>query len=247
LLAALTLTSGCATRESLDLPDLGGWDSRQSLLGQLDEWAFNGRIGVVAGDDGFSGSLRWLQEGDDFEATLSGPLGIGTVRLEGNGRRVQLIDKDGNRTVLEDAERDLYLRYGWTIPVRSLRYWALGIPDPELPAETLLGDDGQLRSLAQGGWQVDKDIVQAGVGPLDAPDLQDVPHAVGGDQSRTCPFALDEGVGAYGRAVDQVVDPVKRGSDHPQHSVNPGDDPFRQVVVSGQDLGVVDLAGHVVN
>ena len=155
LLAVLTLTSGCATRESLDLPDLGGWDSRQSLLGQLDEWAFNGRIGVVAGDDGFSGSLRWLQEGDDFEATVSGPLGIGTVRLEGNGRRVQLIDKDGNRTVLEDAERDLYLRYGWTIPVRSLRYWALGIPDPELPAETLLGDDGQLRSLAQGGWQVD--------------------------------------------------------------------------------------------
>ncbi len=155
LLAVLTLTSGCATRESLDLPDLGGWDSRQSLLGQLDEWAFNGRIGVVAGDDGFSGSLRWLQEGDDFEATVSGPLGIGTVRLEGNGRRVQLIDNDGNRTVLEDAERDLYLRYGWTIPVRSLRYWALGIPDPELPAETLLGDDGQLRSLAQGGWQVD--------------------------------------------------------------------------------------------
>jgi outer membrane lipoprotein LolB len=131
LLAVLTLTSGCATRESLDLPDLG------------------------AGDDGFSGSLRWLQEGDDFEATVSGPLGIGTVRLEGNGRRVQLIDKDGNRTVLEDAERDLYLRYGWTIPVRSLRYWALGIPDPGLPAETLLGDDGQLRSLAQGGWQVD--------------------------------------------------------------------------------------------
>ena len=155
LLAVLTLTSGCATRESLDLPDLGGWDSRQSLLGQLDEWAFNGRIGVVAGDDGFSGSLRWLQEGDDFEATVSGPLGIGTVRLEGNGHRVQLIDNDGNRTVLEDAERDLYLRYGWTIPVRSLRYWALGIPDPGLPAETLLGDDGQLRSLAQGGWQVD--------------------------------------------------------------------------------------------
>jgi outer membrane lipoprotein LolB len=155
LLAALSLTAGCATRESLDLPDLGGWDSRQSLLGQLDEWAFNGRIGVVAGDDGFSGSLRWLQEGEDFEATLSGPLGIGTVRLEGDGRSVQLTDKDGNRTVLEDAERDLYLRYGWTIPVRSLRYWALGIPDPALPAETVHGDDGQLRSLTQGGWQVE--------------------------------------------------------------------------------------------
>ena len=155
LLAVLSLASACATRQGLDLPDLGGWESRRALLGELDDWAFNGRIGVVAGDDGFSGSLRWLQQGDDFEATVSGPLGIGTVRLDGNGRRVQLTDKDGNRTVLEDAERDLYLRYGWTIPVRSLRYWALGIPDPELPAETVLGDDGQLLSLVQGGWQVD--------------------------------------------------------------------------------------------
>jgi outer membrane lipoprotein LolB len=155
LLAMLSLASGCATRESLDLPDLGGWDSRRALLGQLDEWAFNGRIGVVAGDDGFSGSLRWTQTGDDFEATVSGPLGIGTVRLEGDGSRVQLTDKDGNRTVLDDAERDLYLRYGWTIPVRSLRYWALGIPDPALPAETALGSDGQLERLVQGGWQVE--------------------------------------------------------------------------------------------
>ena len=155
VLAVLSLASGCATRESLELPELGGWESRQALLARVDEWAFNGRIGVVAGEDGFSGSLRWLQAGDDFEATVSGPLGIGTVRLEGDGRRVQLIDKDGNRTVLEDAERDLYLRYGWTIPVRSLRYWALGIPDPALPAETELGGDGHLSSLTQGGWTVD--------------------------------------------------------------------------------------------
>ena len=154
LLAALSLASGCATRESLDLPDLGGWDSRRVLLGQLDEWAFNGRIGVVAGDDGFSGSLRWTQTGDDFEATVSGPLGIGTVRLEGDGSRVQLTDKDGNRTVLDDAERDLYQRYGWTIPVRSLRYWALGIPDPEAPAETRFHADGLLESLEQRGWTV---------------------------------------------------------------------------------------------
>ena len=155
ILAALLLISGCATRESLELPELGGWESRQSLLAGLDEWAFNGRIGVAAGNDGFSGSLRWNQDGEDFEATVSGPLGIGTVRLEGNGRRVQLIDKDGNRTVLEDAERDLYLRYGWTIPVKSLRYWALGIPDPALPAETVLDASGQLERLTQSGWQVD--------------------------------------------------------------------------------------------
>ena len=154
-LAAISLASGCAVRKGVELPQLGDWENRQSLLRELDEWAFNGRIGVISGDDGFSGSLRWAQDGDNFEATVSGPLGIGTVRLEGDGRRVQLTDKDGNVTALNDAERDLYLRYGWTIPVRSLRYWALGIPDPELPAETGFDGDGHLERLVQGGWQVD--------------------------------------------------------------------------------------------
>lgn len=154
LLAAILLDAGCAARQSLELPELGDWDSRRHLLGQVEDWEFSGRIGVVAGDDGFTGSLRWAQDGDAFEATVSGPLGIGTVRLEGNERRIKLTDKDGNHAVLDDPETDLYLRYGWTIPVRSLRYWALGIPDPAMPAETGFDTDGQLTDLEQAGWQV---------------------------------------------------------------------------------------------
>ena len=155
LLALVLFVAGCAAPKGVLLPDIGDWETRQAVLGAQDDWEFSGRIAVRTGDEGFNGKLRYAQDGRGFMATVSGPLGIGTVRLEGDGRRVQLTDKDGNRTVLEDAERDLFLRYGWTIPVRSLRYWALGIPDPGLPAETTLGDDGQLRSLVQGGWQVD--------------------------------------------------------------------------------------------
>ena len=153
LFVAAAMT-GCATRQSLDLPELGDWEQRRYLLEQIDDWEFNGRIGVVAGEDGFNGSLRWAQDGGDFQATVSGPLGIGTVRLEGDDRSVRLTDKDGKVTVLEDAESDLYLRYGWTIPVRSLRFWALGIPDPAIPAQTEFAADGHLVSLYQGGWNV---------------------------------------------------------------------------------------------
>jgi outer membrane lipoprotein LolB len=153
-LIVMAALAGCATRQSLELPELGEWEQRRYLLAQVDDWEFNGRIGVVAGDDGFNGSLRWAQDGDDFQATVSGPLGIGTVRLEGDDRRVRLTDNDGNVTVLEDAETDLFLRYGWTIPVSSLRYWALGIPDPATPADTDFADNGQLSSLRQGGWTV---------------------------------------------------------------------------------------------
>ena len=128
--------------------------SAASLLQQLDDWEFSGRIGIVAGDEGFNASLRWAQDGGDFEATVSGPLGIGTVRLEGDEQRARLTDNDGNVTTLENAEEDLYRRYGWTIPVRSLRFWALGIPDPALPAETRFDAEGLLVTLQQGGWTV---------------------------------------------------------------------------------------------
>ena len=152
--AAMLLISACATRQSIDLPAIGEWESRQAILAGLGEWEFSGRIGITSGDDGFIAKLRWTQDGDAFRATVSGPLGIGTVRLEGDGSSVVLTDKDGVQTVLEDAEAELYFRYGWTIPVASLRYWALGIPDPSLPAHTEMNDDGQLLRLDQGNWTV---------------------------------------------------------------------------------------------
>lgn len=166
LAATLLLISGCATRQGLELPDISNWDARQSVLGDLDDWEFSGRIGVSAGVEGFNGKLRWRQQEGEFRATVSGPLGFGTVRIEGSGATVVHTDKHGVRTVLDDAEADLRLRYGWTIPVRSLRYWALGIPDPAAPAETRLNDDGQLEALAQRDWTVTFTRYRKGGGQL---------------------------------------------------------------------------------
>jgi outer membrane lipoprotein LolB len=154
LAAFVVLVTGCATEKGLELPDISDWDRRSAVLSQIDQFDFNGRIAVKAGDDGFNGKLRWYQESADFRATVSGPLGIGTVRIAGDGDIVRVTDKDGVTTVLADVEADLYVRYGWTIPVESLRYWALGIPDPRIPAETTFGDAGELAALTQRGWTV---------------------------------------------------------------------------------------------
>lgn len=134
------------------------------MLGRIDDWAFKGRVGVKTADDGFNASLRWTQDRDRFTARLSGPLGIGTVQLEGNGQSVTLTDKDGVRTRLRDVEPELLRRYGWTIPVQSLPYWALGIPDPARPAETETDEAGRLTRLSQGGWDVGVDRYRDGGG-----------------------------------------------------------------------------------
>jgi outer membrane lipoprotein LolB len=154
-LAALTVLSGCAVQKGVDLPELNGWDGRRAILGELDKWRFSGRIAVRTSDDGFNGKLRWHQDDEHFVATVSGPLGIGTVQIEGNAQAVRITDKDGETTALHDIETELLVRYGWTIPVESLRFWVLGIPDPRVEAETRVTDEGRLQSLTQRGWDVE--------------------------------------------------------------------------------------------
>lgn len=166
LLFLTVLISACVTRKSLELPELHDWESRQDILAGVDEWEFAGRIGVSAGDEGFTGQLQWRQDGVVFRARINGPLGVGTVFINGNRRQISVTDPDGAVTELEDAEVELRQMYGWTIPVTSLRFWALGIPDPASPAETEFGADGQLSKLRQRNWVVDITEYRKGGGQL---------------------------------------------------------------------------------
>lgn len=133
------------------MPD---WETRRAVLTGIEAWEFEGRVGVRAGEEGFNANLRWRQDGDLFHASLSGPLGIGTVRIEGNGETVRVTDNDGKVTELEDADAGLRRMYGWSLPVTSLRYWALGIPDPMSPATTEFGEKGRLAGIEQRDWTV---------------------------------------------------------------------------------------------
>jgi len=167
LLLLITGIAGCATtRPSVDLPPLDTWEQRTAALAELQSWEFRGRVAVKSGDDGFNARFDWTQNRDAFDATVRGPLGIVTVRIEGDGRRMSLTDKDGETTELVDAERELQWRYGWTIPVASLRYWAIGIPDPSLPAVTELDDEQRLARLEQGGWNVEISRYREGGGQM---------------------------------------------------------------------------------
>jgi outer membrane lipoprotein LolB len=164
LICAVLLLSGCASRPVTQLPELTDWQVRQEVLGAVRDWEFSGRIAVSAGDDGFNGKLRWAQKDDTFQATVSGFLGIGAIRIEGDGERAVLTDKDGVRTEIQNVEQELLYRYGWTIPVKSLRYWALGIPDPNSDAQTELNEDQQLARLEQGDWSLSISSYRSGGG-----------------------------------------------------------------------------------
>lgn len=161
---AVLLVAGCAAQRGAPLPELSGWEARRAHLASLDAWEFRGRVAVKAGEDGFNGNLTWWQNGKLFVASVSGPFGAGSVRIDGDEDYVRIVDQKGAVLEMADAEQELHARYGWTIPVASLRYWALGVPDPAAPAETEIDDAGLLRRLEQREWVLTIDDYREGGG-----------------------------------------------------------------------------------
>jgi outer membrane lipoprotein LolB len=53
-----------------------------------------------------------------------------------------------------DLSGELQARLGVALPVRALRYWVLGVPDPAMPATEHLGSLGLPDWFEQDGWRV---------------------------------------------------------------------------------------------
>ncbi len=165
--AMLSLLAGCAT---LPPPESETeWPARREALQALDAWMLAGRIAVAAGEDGFSGGLRWAQARDHADIAVSGPMGGKglSIRVEG-GRAAVVVD--GQPLAEAESERLLarYFGEGRPLPVAEMRYWVIGVPAPGLPADETLGEDRRLASLAQAGWQVRYDRYET-VGALALP------------------------------------------------------------------------------
>ena len=158
------MLSACVSTTGGMLPDFESWPARKAYLESTDEWEFSGRIGISAGDEGLNGKFWWRQDGVVFRARISGPIGVGTIFINGDHRELTLTEQDGTVTELEDAEIDLQIRYGWTIPVTSLQFWALGIPDPSSPSEVEFNEGGLPATISQRDWLVTIDRYREGGG-----------------------------------------------------------------------------------
>ncbi len=165
--AVLLLAGGCA--------DPAAARGRRRLAGAprgaagARRWSLDGRIAVAAGEDGFSGGFDWVQTGERADVELSGPMGGSAMNIRVDGDRA-VVSVGGQDAGPEDAEALLARYFGpdRTLPAGQMRYWLLGVPAPQAPAEETLGADRRLATLAQSGWQVRFDRYEA-VGTIALP------------------------------------------------------------------------------
>jgi len=155
----LLLLAGCQT---LSVPEPQDWPQRRASLQAIQQFQFNGRLAVAAGNEGFSAGLRWQQRQQRSELKLQSPLGFNAAQIDYDGGSLRIIGNDG--AVLEGAaaESGLIDALGFAPPLPSLRYWLLGSSDPAaaVAAEEWLDDMQRLARLAQDGWLIEYDEYQ---------------------------------------------------------------------------------------
>ena len=154
-LLALLALAACRTLPPPPPAASGPWPERRPQLQALERFSLKGRIALSANGTGFNANLRWQQQGEDSHLALEGPLGVGGMQISARGSELEIVNAHGEHISSEAAQAELRARLGFDVPLASLRYWVLGVPDPATPAEeTLDAEQQRLAGLSQDGWQV---------------------------------------------------------------------------------------------
>jgi outer membrane lipoprotein LolB len=130
-----------------------GWQQHTEALERLDRWHLQGKVGWRTRDDGGSAWIDWVQDGDAYTITLSGPLGQGATVIRGDGRFAELNSADGTRRA-RNAEELLLHQSGLRLPVRHMLHWVRGMPVPGMDNQYTLTTDNTLNALQQDGWEI---------------------------------------------------------------------------------------------
>ena len=155
-LLLLSLLSACATQPA-----------REATPTALDlaspryaNWQIRGRVSLVKGDQGWHASMNWREDAGHYRLDLSGPLGQGALRIEGDDAGVRLQTADGRDYVARDADALVQMATGWQFPVAGIRYWVRGVPVPGKPAVVDTDAGGRMIHLVQSGWEISYDRFQ---------------------------------------------------------------------------------------
>ncbi|HKT30880.1 MAG TPA: lipoprotein insertase outer membrane protein LolB [Gammaproteobacteria bacterium] len=135
-------------------PNEAAWQARAMHLQSLNDWELQGRIGIVTGQHGGSGSMDWRQQGLQVAFSFRGPFGAGTLEVRGDSRELWVRSSRGDDFITTDPEKDFAARLKVPLPVLSMRFWMRGLPDPDAPFAKTVDARGQLVTLTQHGWQV---------------------------------------------------------------------------------------------
>lgn len=171
-LMACLLTAACATLPSeKTTPPLLSKTARLQTLSHIQTFHLVGVLAIRTPHDAGSLHWQWQQKKSRryYTLTLQGPLGTGSVHLEGQGQKVMLQKADGKIVFANNPDQLLLQETGWRLPVSGFYYWVRSLPVPGTAAEKTFDTQNRLSLLKQQGWTIQY-LHYTNVNGLDLPD-----------------------------------------------------------------------------
>lgn len=127
-------------------PDMHYSRAAMSRLYEVEHWSFEGRLALTGKNDSWSANISWDHSPELERIRLSGPLGQGTVVISLTGNGVTIDRGSGDVQTSTQPEEFINQQLGMFVPVRSLRYWVVGLPEPSRSYKDMEG------GFNQSGW-----------------------------------------------------------------------------------------------
>ena len=151
------ILSGCSTLSpvSHSPSEFEQWEAHKAHLSALNQWQMDSRIFIQTKDDGFSSTIRWIQEGSSYQLRFSAPFSRGIYHMTGNPETVSILLPDNTEQSAKDPETLMKKALGFKLPVSGLSYWLRGLPYPDDPDRDIILDSNErLSELEQAGWDI---------------------------------------------------------------------------------------------
>jgi len=126
---------------------------KEALYG-LNTWAFVGRLALKSKTESWQASIGWQHSIDEENIKLSGPLGQGAMSIRLANNQVFIDRGDGEIISSNHPEQFIYQQIGMVVPVCSLKYWVLGLPEPNLSSITTAN------GFEQAEWIIEYEQIQ---------------------------------------------------------------------------------------
>ncbi|CAG1020032.1 Outer-membrane lipoprotein LolB [Patescibacteria group bacterium] len=146
-LASILLLSGCSL---FPIEPTIPYSKTASLpLYKVNNWSLDGRLSISNTKDSWNANMDWHHDIEKEHIKLSGPLGQGATVIQLTKESVTIDKGDGKAQTSNQPQQFINQQLGMFVPVASLRYWVIGLPEPNVDfVETATG-------FKQAGWLID--------------------------------------------------------------------------------------------
>jgi len=152
LISCALLISACANKPH---PRSIALSNHEANLASINQWQLSGKLGIKTPEESGSLSLRWHQQSDSYEISLTSPLGQKSFLISGDASQVTFKEKGKASITGRSPEALLKKTTGWNLPLTQLNYWIRGLPAPKSKIKRIIPNaTGLMAQLEQSGWVI---------------------------------------------------------------------------------------------